>query len=160
MYTVTRQLQWPEGTPMVEVSVGGIDYCNPDALVARYGGEFEEFPNPIEAVETAIDICRSWRKDGEKEAQIGIGATLGMTMPFEECSFKSAREWAKKKYASLPKCPQCGDIIEDGQEKWTSGFITSEGELVLDDEYLYCSEHCAEKNYEHEDEQEDLCQAK
>lgn len=151
MYTVTRQLQWPEGTPMVEVSVGGIDYCNPDALVQRYGGEFEEFINPIEAVETAIDICMAWRKDGEKDAQIGIGATLGMTMPFEECSFESAREWAKKEYASLQKCPQCGNLIEEKQELWASGFVTSEGGFVPDGEYLYCSETCAEENYEYED---------
>ena len=33
---VTRQLQWPEGKRVVEVSVGGIDYVNPDALVAKY----------------------------------------------------------------------------------------------------------------------------
>jgi len=157
MYTATRQLQWPEGTPMVEVSIGGIDYCNPDALVARYGGEFEEFSNPIEAVETAIDICRSWRKDGEQEAKIGIGATLGMTMPFEECSFESAREWAKKEYMSLPKCPQCGNLIEKKQELWTSGFVTSEGGFVPDGEYLYCSETCAEETYEYADQQEDLC---
>ena len=151
MYTVTRQLQWPEGTPMVEVSFDGIDYCNPDALVQRYGGEFEEFQNPIEAVEAAIDICRSWRKDGKKEAQIGIGATLGMTMPFEECSFESAMEWAKKEYASLHKCPQCGNLIEEKSEMWASGFVTTEREFIPDGEYLYCSETCAEENYEYED---------
>ena len=43
MYTVTRQCQWPDGDNVVEVSVGGIDYCNPDALSPKYAGEFEEY---------------------------------------------------------------------------------------------------------------------
>ena len=58
---VTRQLQWPEGKRVVEVSVGGMDYVNPDALVAKYQGELEEYDDPIEAVEAAIDVCRRWR---------------------------------------------------------------------------------------------------
>ena len=91
-YTVTRQLQFPNGTPVVEVSLGGIDYTNPDALSEKYPGEFEEFNNPVEAVEAAIGICRAWRKDGTPKARIGIGYTGGATMPFETCTYKQARE--------------------------------------------------------------------
>lgn len=92
---VTRQLQWPEGRRVVEVSVGSIDYVNPDALVAKYPGEFEEYDSPVEAVEAAISICRKWREDGSREAKIGFGSTGGFTMPFEQCSFAEARKWAR-----------------------------------------------------------------
>ncbi len=100
-YTVTRQLQWPEGTPVVEISAGGRDYTNPDALSPCYPGEFEIFDDPVEAVETAISICRAWRKDGKKEARIGHGATGGMTLPFDSCTFEEARLWAKQRRAKL-----------------------------------------------------------
>lgn len=94
IYTVTRQCQWPEGTPVVEVSLGGIDYTNPDALVEKYPGEMEEYHDRVEAAEIAIAICRQWRKDGTKNAKVAHGATGGMTMPFEPCSFKELRAWA------------------------------------------------------------------
>ena len=93
---VTRQVQWPTGKPVVEVSIGGIDYTNPDALVAKYEGEFVEFEEPKEAVEAAIRICMEWRKDGRKDAKVGFGSTGGFTAPFEDCTFKEAREWARR----------------------------------------------------------------
>ena len=43
MYTVTRQHQWPDGANLVEISSGRLDYTNPDALCAKYAGEFEEY---------------------------------------------------------------------------------------------------------------------
>ena len=95
-WTVTRQLQWPEGTPVVEVSSGGIDYTNPDALSPRYPGEFETYADPVEAVEAAILICRAWRKDSRKDAKVGYGATGGMTLPFDPSTFQEARQWAKR----------------------------------------------------------------
>ena len=61
MYTVTRQRQFPDGENVVEVSAGDHNYTNPDALVAKYAGEFEEFTDPRDAVETAIQIVRDWR---------------------------------------------------------------------------------------------------
>ena len=36
MFTVTRQRQFPDGENVVEVSAGGLDYTNPDALGAKY----------------------------------------------------------------------------------------------------------------------------
>ena len=133
-YTVTRQLQWPDGMPVVEVSVGGIDYTNPDALVARYPGEFETFDGPREAVETAIAICRAWRKDGEPAARVGVGATGGMTMPFETCSFKAARKWARERFEAMPKCDRCGRLLPEH-------YYTRPD---LDDQRV-CSEYCAER---------------
>ena len=97
-WTVTRQYQWPNGNSVVEISEGGIDYTNPDALAGKYLGEFEEFADPRKAVETAIEICRSWRRDGEKKAYIGIGATGGYTLPFDRLSFKTAKAWATEIY--------------------------------------------------------------
>ncbi len=154
MYTVTRQIQWPEGSSVVEVSLGGIDYCNPDALVAKYEGEFEEFKDPREAVETAIKITKQWREDGEKTASVGIGATGGMTMPFETIGFREARKWANKRYNSLKKCPACGEIIASKQELWSSGIITKDGHFISSEEFVYCSERCAEKNSVYEDKEE------
>lgn len=102
-YTITRQSQWPGGLPVVEISEGGIDYTNPDALFPKYPGEFEEFNDPVKAVNVAIEICRSWRKDNQHKAKIGIGATGGMTMPFEPTSFKAAREWAVNRKDNIEK---------------------------------------------------------
>ena len=119
---VTRQLQWPEGKRVVEVSVGDIDYVNPDALVAKYDGEFQEYDNPTEAVESAIDICRKWRVDGCKDAKVGFGSTGGFTMPFEVCSFREARKWARKLLAStIEHCEHCGSKQEYDAvcRKWT-----------------------------------------
>lgn len=137
MYTVTRQIQWPEGAPVVEISDGGIDYCNPDALVEKYPGEFCEFQNPVEAVETAISICRAWRKDGEKRATVGIGATGGCTMPFDTCTFRDARKWGKSALAELERCPRCGEIMPEGERYWSHDFT--------DDKF--CSEYCADEDY-------------
>jgi len=134
MYTVTRQSQWPDGTPIVEVSSGGIDYCNPDALVERYSGEMQEYEDPREAVKVAIAICEAWRRDGEEQATIGYGNTLGMTMPFESCEYDEARRWAKREYERLDKCSMCGRIVSE------PAYL-----LIDDDESRYCSEFCADK---------------
>ena len=56
------------------------------------------------------------------------------------------RRTAEEEYQSLEKCPECGDIIEPSQEKWSAGIITPNGEFLSNEEYIYCSEQCAEKN--------------
>jgi len=144
-WTITRQIQWPEGDPVVEVSEGGIDYTNPDALVAKYPGEFEKFQNPIDAVDTAIEICRAWIKDGEKRAKIGVGATGGMTMPFDRGTFQEARKWAKETWEKLEKCPTCDEVVEDLREWWQAGEWIGNDFLPYADGGKYCSEYCAEK---------------
>lgn len=135
-WTVTRQIQWPDGTPVVEISAGGLDYSNPDALVEKYPGEFKVFDDPREAVETAIAICRAWRNDGKKKAKVGHGATGGMTLPFDTCTFQKAQAWAKKRYTELPKCDQCGELLPE--KPWHHP--------DLDDE-RFCREYCAEQRY-------------
>lgn len=133
-YTVTRQRQWPEGTAMVEVSGGGLDYTNPDALGAKYPGEFETYTDPREAVETAIAICRAWRKDDAPGARVAYGATGGMTMPFDSCSFEEARVWARRAYERLPKCARCGDPLPPHPYR------------LPDSDERFCREYCAEES--------------
>lgn len=80
---ITRQNQWPDGDMVVEVSGGGIDYTNPDALAAKYRGEFEEINDPREAIDTAIKIAKQWQTDHpELQIKIATGSTGGFTMPF------------------------------------------------------------------------------
>jgi hypothetical protein len=137
MWTVTRQHQWPDGNFVVEVSAGGIDYCNPDALGKKYPGEFEEYVSKVAAVEAAITIAKAWRRDCPKrEIEIATGGTGGMTMPFsgEELSeevFAALRKKAAEADEKLPKCDHCGEILS---EKWHNNF---------DGDFVYCSENCA-----------------
>lgn len=146
MYTITRQLQWPDGDKIVEISEGGIDYTNPDALAQKYPNEFEEFEDPREAVTAAIEICQAWRKDGETNASIGIGATGGMTMPFDEISFEDAKNWADEIWKKIEKCPSCDKVMEDAQEWYEAGEFINNDFLPFDDGFKYCSQICAEKD--------------
>jgi len=134
MKTVTRQSQWGTGNMVVEISDGGIDYCNPDALSAKYRGEFEEFADPREAVETAITIAQQWQADAPDK------------------TYTALREWANSQYEELEKCCRCGDIL--GKERWTHP--------ELCEEEKFCSENCCDNAYwdmmkelEEEEEEED-----
>ena len=133
MYIVTRQCQWPTGELVVEISTGGWDYINPDALVEKYPGEFVEFNDPREAVEAAIAIAKAWQKD-EPGKNIGIAAgyTGGYTMPFEPQSIEELKRWADEEYAQLPKCGHCGKPVPEGKGYYIHG---------LND--VFCSESCA-----------------
>lgn len=91
MYIVTRQAYWPDGQLVVEIARGGIDYCNPDALVPKYPGEFQEFKNPKEAVQVALKILELWKTD----------YTCGMTIPFEPVSEDELFEWAHQEYKEV-----------------------------------------------------------
>ena len=112
-YTVTRQIQWPGGDKIVEISVGSGDFTNPDELVHKYPDEGRAFASPVEAVEAAIRICEAWRQGGAPDAQVGYGATYGMTMPFDASTFDEARAWARERLANLPKCDWCGEILPE-----------------------------------------------
>ncbi len=147
MWTVTRQSQWPDGDQVVEISSGGIDYCNPDALCKRYPGEFEEFDNPQEAVEAGIRIAQQWRDDcPELTILIGSGATGGDTMPFDGLpltiqTYNKLRHSAKKCYEELPKCDRCGDILPSNENDQFRLIDCCEDER-------FCSENCANMAYE------------
>ena len=145
MFTVTRQRQFPDGENVVEVSAGGLDYTNPDALGAKYAGEFEEFADPREAVETAIQIVRDWRKDSRSRVSIGVGCTLGMTLPFSPDTFAHARAWAKQAWESLEKCAGCGKPLPDSRKRWHENDW---------DGLEYCCESCATRAAEFEAEEQ------
>jgi hypothetical protein len=118
-YTVTRQSQWSNnGEYVVEISAGGIDYTNPDALAERYPGEFETFVGLTPAVEAAIEIAEAWKKDTTRKIFIGIGSTGGYTMPFDGLSacktnYKKLLREARKHDETLPKCARCSEILSD-----------------------------------------------
>ncbi|MFQ6027694.1 MAG: hypothetical protein ACE5Q6_09400 [Dehalococcoidia bacterium] len=143
MYTVTRQLQWPDGLEVVEVSEGDINYVNPDMLGPKYPGEGETYANPKDAAAAAIEICRKWRQDGHQRARVAYGATLGMTMPFSPCTFQELRQWAEWRYQqlvdSLPGCDSCGETIWDPDNCWYVPELYGE---------KFCSQKCAEEAYE------------
>lgn len=105
-------------------------------------GEGETFVSPVRAVEAAIQVCDAWRADGCPEAQIGYGATGGMTMPFDPCTFEEARAWAAKREESLPKCGRCGELL--GRKRYTIPEL---------DDQTFCREYCAEQTwYDHCDQ--------
>jgi len=124
---------------MVEISGGGLDYTNPDALSPKYPGEFDSFKDPREAVKIALEIAELWHVDDPtSDIQVGYGSTGGMTMPFDESTEIEIIKWAEERYKELLKCPQCGEIMPDNKEEIWWHELFEEG---------FCSEYCAEKNY-------------
>jgi hypothetical protein len=122
----------------VEISKGGLDFSNPDALCGIYPGEFEEFEDPRKAMLAAIRILKLWRKDGEKDANIACGCTLGFTMEFDPIEDPlELHRWVQNAIKKSNHCEVCGDIC-DGIE-CTDPF----GER-----FIACSEYCIQKYYE------------
>lgn len=135
---VSRQIYWgvePEDSHTVEVAMGGRDYANADMLVPKYAGEGQEYINPVEAVEAALEIAEAWRKDCPDETiNVAYGHTMGFTMPFSpNYDIEKMRAWAKKRLETLPKCAQCGELLD---EKSTYTLIDCSDEK-------FCSEYCA-----------------
>lgn len=139
IFFVSRQCYWPEGKLVVEIACGGLDYANPDMMVPKFRaqGEGEEYQDPREAVEAALQIRRAWAKAEGKNIRsfpIAYGSTGGVSLPFDPCTQKEAEAWAERLYQKLPKCDECGGLL--GKETWTDDF----GELT------FCREYCAEKS--------------
>lgn len=149
MYAVTRQMYWPDGDEIVEIADGGLDYTNPDALVATYPGEMQEYQDPCEALDAAIEIARRWRADGGNP-KIAAGHTLGFTMPFEPSTEPELREWCKRARETMPKCARCGDILPD------AAYENEDSQYTED---KFCSEYCAEEAYLDGEEPCGKCQA-
>lgn len=145
MYTVTRQRQYPDGDFMVEISFGDYDYVNPDARPERYEGEGQTYTSAVEAVNVAIAIQKQWQSDcPNDEILIGMGNTMGMTMPFDPEDPEVLLEKAERIDFEAAKCEQCGDIIPDGQAYQACDVF---GELLYGE---YCSEHCCDKAHEYD----------
>lgn len=133
---------------MVEISESRVDNCNPDALCGKYEGEFQEFVDPVEAVDIAISISKSWKNDEpEEDIFIGYGCTFGYAMPFEPDQIKQIKQWAEKEYTEIPTCYNCGELLDPNTD-------------YIIDEYdnCFCSEQCIERAMEKEAEYEILCE--
>lgn len=143
-YFVSRQMPWgidleEDEQYVVEVNVGGIEYSNPDMLVAKYAGEAEEYEDPREAIAAAFEIAEAWQKDWPGiVVSVGAGNTHGMTMPFEPEERAALEAWAEAEWASLPKCDcGCGQLLPEHPY------------FFIDDDQgeRFATEYCAEKAY-------------
>jgi hypothetical protein len=136
MYFISRQKYWPDGDLVVEIAKGGRDYANPDMLSPKYSGEGEEYEDPREALNIALDIRDSWISDCKEEVRVEHGFTGGSTMPFcSEPTDEELKEWAEETYQKLPKCDRCGEVLPD--KCWTL--------YEYDPDLKFCSEYCAEE---------------
>lgn len=161
-FTVTRQNRWIDGVRVVEISQGGSDYTNADALSKKYDGEFETFTGMLPAVKKGIEIAQQWQKDQpEEKIFVGIGCTHGMSMPFDEMELTEENitdllEEAKKHDEKLPKCDRCGDLLPEERHRYRL--------MPPFEEEEFCSENCADNAYwdymaeleEDEEEEEEL----
>ena len=140
-FTVTRQRRWEDGLNIVEISQGGLDYSNPDALGRKYPEDFSEHVGMLAAVETGIELAKKWQKDSKEKIFIAIGNTGGNTAHFEELTLNkknclSLVRKARQFDETLPKCPVCSSI---GKLEWY--WVENPGDHV-------CSERCVEKMVE------------
>jgi hypothetical protein len=131
---------------MVEISVGGIDYTNPDALAAQYPGEFETFDDPREALKIALEIQKQWGKDKpEEDIFVAHGGTGGCTMPFEPDELDSLVRWADEAWENTPKCDGCGEPLPDNEREIWKRADDWTGEK-------FCSENCVERAVEFDEQ--------
>ena len=140
MFTVTRQIRWPDGLRIVEISQGSYDLVNPDALVKKYAGEGEEYVSPVEAVEVAISIAQQWQTQTKETVYLAMGATHGHTAVFDEEplteeTFAALRATAEEIEEGMPRCDRCGDLLGKDYVKIRDGGACDGGN--------YCSESCA-----------------
>jgi hypothetical protein len=94
-FFVSRQCYYYSHVSVVEVVSGGIDNSGADMLCAVYPGEGQEYDDPVEAVETAIEVCKAWRKK-YRAVHVAVGSTGGMGLELEPCTFVEARAWAQR----------------------------------------------------------------
>lgn len=147
MYTITRQLTWPEGKYTVEIVQGNIDNVSPDALSSKYEGEFSNFQDPREAIEVALKIAEQWQKDESNEhIQLAWGDTMEAMFMLESKGINhdtiaELNKWAEAEYNSLPKCSYCNAIMPDNEDDWFS-------HEYCDADVYFCSEYCAEQDWE------------
>lgn len=147
MYTVTRQRYFPDGDPVVEIALGGIDHSGPDCLSV-----IGEFTDPREAVEAAWASFCDWRET-EPEAIISCGDTWGGSLPLlDNESWDQLSAWAESEFESLPKCERCGEIISEGKEFR----IWEEWAAFGEDAATFCSESCADNAREDREREEEV----
>ena len=147
VWAVSRQSYvFVEEPLVVEIAFGGFDYTNPDMLSDANGSPYHalgscmEYADPREALEAAFAVRALWIKNlpshADCQPRIEVGFTDGATMPFGEYPDDDwLKQWAQERYDKLPKCDECGDIIET---EWYN--------IDLPD-YVYCSAQCGEESH-------------
>lgn len=137
-FFVSRQCYWPDGTNMVEIAKGGLDYANADMLVPKFTqlGEGKEFNDPREAVEAALQVRDAWKQVAEDDVLVDMGFTHGFTIPFDGSDDETLRKAAEALYEKLPKCAHCGELL--GKQRYGCHDLN---------EFDCCSEYCAEMRY-------------
>jgi hypothetical protein len=132
-FIVSRQYYFYSGEYIVEIAYPSIDYTGPDMLVERYPEE-GEYSDPREALDAAIAIQKAWQADCPEES---IGITFGHfdSIEGEPEEIKNLRTEIEKFYQELPKCDQCGKLLDENRTC-----------MLWDDPDMgrYCSEQCAE----------------
>lgn len=151
-YFVSRQMVWPDGTPVVEIA-GCLDMAGPDMLVENFKseGEGREFDDPREAVAAAIRIRDLWwaagkdrsLKDWEK-IELRLQRSF-VIQEVDELDDEALLAWAEKRFENIKKCAECGDPIYKG------GYYPDG--CFGDEAYLCCREYCAEKHNTVEDDE-------
>ncbi len=90
-YCVTKQVQWPDGDMVVEVSIGDFNYCNPGAM-----GDIEKFELATDAAQRAIELQQEWQQEHpSEEVFVGHGYRMGRWLHFESEEPEELLAWAK-----------------------------------------------------------------
>jgi len=144
MYFVSRQFYYYQQINVVEIAYPSIDSSGPDMLIEKYAGEGEEYKNPIEALEIALNIASNWQVDIPDEdifitfgcMEFGEGEPIN---PKDLEALEELKQNIQKHYESLPKCSYCGELIDEKE------YYINEDSQWTDDKF--CSEFHAEKAY-------------
>lgn len=133
-YFVSRQIYWDAKNYrryVVEISDGGRDCASTDMLEPKYPKEGVEYIDPRAAVDAAIQIAKLWQRDEpEEEIYISCGPRK-IVFTSGSLTDKILAMWAHAKFSEMPKCDNCGDLLQD-----ENCIEHKSGPLK------FCSEHC------------------
>jgi len=143
-YFVSRQFYYYQQINVVEIAYPSIDSSGPDMLIEKYKGEGEEYKNPIEALDVALNIASAWQEDIPDEdifitfgcMEFGEGEPIN---PKDLEDIEELKQNIQKHYESLPKCDYCNELIDEKEY-----FVNPDSEYTED---KFCSEFHAEKAY-------------
>ena len=137
-YYVSRQHYYYSGDLAVEIAAGGLDYAGCDMLAGNYGFE-GLYHDPREAAKAALNLLDEWkRRDPGADIKLAFGHNLDLIEPYTTHSRRKLTEWAEREYERLPRCDECGGLIEDSPWRVT----------MWGDDAQYCSERCCDRAIE------------
>jgi hypothetical protein len=93
--------------------------------------ELGKINTPFEAFLKASHIRRIWNGKGKSKVRLLIDSQI--------MSISEADKWANDEYKSLPKCKECGNILNG--KVYTHNLCGSN---------LFCKQSCADKNFNFE----------